>query len=91
MFNTADRPQKKKPVFTSFTPVTLPALRPLTHAPKIMPPMVGAKNQPNCCSFNFSMSSTKAGAEAMYRNSAPKLKVPASASRRKRPLPSMWR
>ena len=61
-----------------------PAARPDTKAPSIIPPIIGMKNQPNCCSPSPSRSSTNAGAEAMYRNSAPKLSAAAIDSRRKR-------
>ena len=66
-------------------------MRPETNAPSIMPPIIGTKNQAKLRSFNPSRSSTNAGAEAMYRNSAPKLKVQAAASRWKRGLTKIAR
>ena len=74
---------------TSRRPLMRPAARPLVHAPTIIPAIVGAKNQPKSCSPSPRMSITKAGADAMYRNSAPKFSVPAMASRRNVRLPSI--
>ena len=51
-----------------------------------MPLIIGTKNQPNWRSLRCRMSITNAGAEAMYSHNAPKLNVPAAASRWKRGL-----
>jgi hypothetical protein len=73
-------------MFTSRVPLIRPAARPDTKAPSIIPLIMGMKNQPNWRSSRRSRSSTNAGAEAMYRNSAAKLNAPAAARRWKRGL-----
>ena len=73
-------------MFARRVPVMRPAARPETQEPSIMPLIIGTKNQPNWRSLRPSTSTTKTGVEAMYRNSAEKLKAPAAAMRWKRLL-----
>ena len=64
--------------------VNLPALRPLSQAPIMMPLMVKINSQKNCVGASASNSPRKAGADNTYKNMPLKGTPLASAKRKKR-------